>query len=611
MSARASSPNLIRLCLWVGGYALRRGGWLALVLGAMLVKVLFEVLKPWPVLFLVDYVLGDQTLPEPARQWVASLPGGGTPSALIGWAIGATVVIFLLGWAANLVHGFAGISLGQRMVYDLAADLFARLQQLSLRFHSNKSVGDNIRRVTTDCACVSTIAKDALLPVMSALVSLAVMFVIMWRLSPSLTLLALLVVPYMMGVFRLLAGRMLELSYREQEVESRIYSLVEQTLSSIPIVQAFCREDLNQRQLESAHRQTLAATLDLTRVQLRFKILMGLATAGGTAAIWWFGSRQFLAGEATVGTILLFLSYLASLYAPVETVMYTTATIQSAAGSALRVWEVMETRREVEDKPGAVPLPAARGSVTFEGVTYGYEQGRPVLTDINLQVAPGQTVALVGATGAGKSTMVSLLLRFFDPWKGRITIDDRDLRDVQLKTLRRQVALVLQEPFLFPLSLAENIAYGQPDATMAEIEAAARAANAHEFIQRLPQGYQTRVGERGATLSGGERQQLSIARALLKKAPILILDEPTSSLDVETEAALLEALAELFHDRTVFVIAHRFSTIRRADTIVVLDQGRIVEQGTHATLMAARGYYQRLYDRQYARHESGREGTAL
>ena len=593
MTSLAPPPKigLFRLCRWVSGYALRR--WLPLlaVMFTMLVRIGIDLLKPWPLAFLVDYVLRGKVMPEPVVRLVSLLPGSTTSDALISWCIAATVALFLLSWAVGLGNAYANISLGQRMVYDLAADLFSRLQQLSLRFHTSRAVGDNIRRVTTDCTCVSVIAKDALLPILSAVVSLIVMFEIMWRLSPALTLLALAVVPGMMGVFYRYAQPMLDRSYHQQEVEARIYSVIEQTFSAMPVVQAFGREPMNNRLLQQANRDSLSATLALTDVQLRFKILMGLATAAGTAGILWLGTRQALAGDASVGTLLVFLSYLASLYAPVETVMYTTATIQGAMGSAARVWEVLQARQEVADTPGAVALTTVRGAVRFENVTFGYRPDRPVLRGITLDGRPGESIALVGPTGTGKSTLVSLLPRFFDPWEGRVSLDGRDVREVQLKSLRRHIALVLQEPFLFPQTIAANIAYGQPKATLAEIEAAARAARAHEFIVRLPRGYDTVIGERGATLSGGERQRLSIARALLKNAPILILDEPTSALDAETEQLLLDALDRLLVGRTTFIIAHRLSTVRRATRIVFLQDGRVAEMGSHDELLARGGLY--------------------
>jgi ATP-binding cassette subfamily B protein/subfamily B ATP-binding cassette protein MsbA len=577
----------------------RRWRELLIVLATMLAKVGLDVLKPLPMLFLLDYVLENKRMPPALADALNHMPWTTTRDGLIVWGVAATVVIFLLAWALGLASAFANISFGQRMIYDLAADLFNHLQRLSLRFHARKGVGDNIRRVTTDCACVSTIIKDALLPVVASLVALASMFGIMWKFDPMLTVFSLAVVPLMVIVFRLYAQPMMDRSYAQNEIEGRLYSFVEENLSAIAVVQAFGREEANEAHFRHVNQTALQATLAATQVQLQFKVLMGVATALGTACILWFGAQHALAGHLSLGKIVAFLAYLGLLYGPLEALMYTTSTINSAAGSARRVVEIFDADREVDDKPGAVPLPAARGEVRIENVTFGYEPDRPVLCQVSLEAKPGEVIALVGPTGAGKSTLVSLLPRFFDPWQGRVLVDGRDVREVKLKSLRDQVALVLQEPFLFPLSIAENIAYGHPQATLAQIEAAAHTANAHEFIDDLPQGYQTVIGERGATLSGGERQRLSIARALLKNAPILILDEPTSALDAQTEALLLEALERLMKDRTTFIIAHRLSTIRRASRIVVLEEGCVVETGTHDELLALGKTYAKLHRLQF------------
>lgn len=590
----------LQLCAWVLPYTFHRWQQLLIVLITMLLRIGLDVLRPWPMALLIDHVLRRAPMPPLLARFVDWLPGPATPVNLITWSVGATVVLFLLGWTLGVITGYANISLGQRMVYDLAADLFAKLQQLSLRFHTSRPVGDNIRRVTSDCSCISIILKDALIPGISAVISLVTMFLFMWKMDPKLTLLALVVVPYLALVFRFYARPMAERGYAQQEIEGKIYDVVEQTFSAMPAVQAFGREELNERRFAETTRETLGATITNTNVQMQFNVLVGLATAGGTAGIFWFGAQHALADQLTLGHILVFLSYLGSLYAPLDTLMYSSSTIQEAAGSARRVREVLETEREVADKPGAVALASrVAGHVAVERVTFGYDPARPVLRDVSLEAQAGEMIALVGATGAGKSTLASLIPRFFDPQQGRVLVDGQDVRDVQLRGLRQNIALVLQEPFLFPLSIAENIAYGRPHATPAEIEAAARAANIHEFIQRLPAGYQTMVGERGASLSGGERQRLSIARALLKDAPILILDEPTSAVDSETENVILEALARLVEKRTTFIIAHRLSTVRRASRILVLEGGALVESGTHTDLVSRGGIYAHFCSRQF------------
>ena len=592
--------SAVRLFKWLARYAFGRWQGLLAVLATMVAKIALDLLKPWPMKVLVDHGLDAQPLTPGLATMAAMLPGAATQQGLIAWSIGATVLLFLAAWAIGVAAAYANISFGQRIVYDVASELFGHLQRLSLRFHHRQSVGDSIRRVTTDCGCVSVIVKDAVLPFIAALVSFAAMFYVMWRMEPRLTLVSIAVAPWLVLVLRRYIAPMLERSYEQQDAEGRIYEVIERSLTALPVVQAFGREPACDQEFRRATGNAVDAALQATLVGLKFKILTGLGTAFGTAAIIWFGSQSVLDGRLTVGGILVFLAYLAALYGPLETLMYAPSTTQGAAGSARRVLEIFDTDREVDDRPEARPLPRPAGHLRFERVTFGYEPGRPTLHDIDLEIQPGETVAIIGPTGAGKSTLASLVARFHDPWHGRVTIDGIDLRDCQLKSLRSQIAVVLQEPFLFPMSIAENIAYARPHSSRDDIEAAARAANAHAFIERLPQGYDTIVGERGATLSGGERQRLSVARAILKDAPILILDEPTSAIDAVTEAALLEAIERLRRGRTTIVIAHRMSTIASADWVIALEHGRIVDRGSQDELLRRGGVYARYYAMQSA-----------
>jgi ATP-binding cassette, subfamily B, bacterial len=577
---------------WVLTYARHRPVPLFAVVAMMGSSIVLGLLKPWPMVLLIDYGLRSQQMPD----WLAGATGylpGDPRVAMVTMAVLAMILLFFLEWLSGLASAYAAVTLSQQLTYDVAGDLFQKLQQLSLRFHHGRSTGDTIRRVTADCGCVSTILTEALLPVLQAVATLVMMFVVMARIHVELTLLTLVVVPYMAFIFRLYARRMLECGYQEQENEGRIYEVVERTFSAMPAVQAFGREALNEEIFRQTTNRTLAAALSVLSVQLQFKILMGLATAAGTAAVLWFGGRAAMAGDITIGTIVLFLSYLASLYAPLQLLMYSGSIIQGAGGSARRVLDILRAESEVKDAPHASVLTQPRGEISFENVSFAHEPGRPALRDVSARIHSGEVVALVGPTGAGKTTLVSLIPRFFDPTEGRVLLDGRDLRSIQLKSLRSHIALVLQEPFLFPISVAENIAYGRPHASRAEIEAVAKAARAHDFIRRLPEGYDSILSERAANLSGGERQRVSIARALLKDAPILILDEPTSALDAETEAAMAEAMKALVRGRTTFIIAHRLATVKNADRIIVLKDGSIAEIGDHADLVRSGGLYAR------------------
>jgi ABC-type multidrug transport system fused ATPase/permease subunit len=580
-------------------YAWRRRGPLALVVVGMLLDIGFTVLRPWPLKVLVDNVLHGKPLHGFMLSFFRALPGPATRDALLSWTIAATVLIFLLTWAAGVLASWAAIRFGFQMSYDVAGDLFAHMQRLSLRFHTEHGIGSSIRRITGDSGAVATIIQDGGLPAISAVATVGAMLAVMLKLDFGLTLLSLAVIPPMALIVRRYSGPMTDRSYDQQQAEGEMYETVEQTLTGIAVVQAYGGEAAADARLARNVDRIMQTTIRMTWAQSRFSLLLGAVTAVGTAAVFWVGADQALAGAISLGTILVFISYLGSLYSPVHDVSHSSGTISESLGSALRVVEVLDARADVEDRRGAVELAGVRGEVVVDEVSFGYAPGRPVLQGVSFSASPGEVVAIVGPTGAGKTTLVGLLPRFFDPDQGRVLLDGHDLRDLRLRQVRGSVSLVLQESFLFPFSIAENIAYGRPGASREEIVQAARAANAHEFVSKLPEGYDTVVGERGATLSGGERQRVAIARALLKDAPVLILDEPTSALDAETEASLLQALDRLMAGRTTVIIAHRLSTIRRADQILVLRDGQIVERGRHQDLIDLDGHYAHMHDIQH------------
>jgi ABC-type multidrug transport system fused ATPase/permease subunit len=590
----------------------RRAGW-ALIVLVTLLGIAFGLLQPWPMKVLVDHVLGHEPMPPAVATVVQFLPGAGSPGGLLAWVVFSSLLVFAIDNILDVIQTIAWIRVGERMIYDLSRDMFARIQRRSMIFHTRNQVGDSMSRITEDNWCVYTVVDTLLFTPVFTLITLVGMLGLMWRMDPSLTLVSLAVAPFMAGASMAFGKPVRKAAQANREIASQLQSHIQQTLSGIPVVQAFTREEREHRRFQEFTSQALRAQRWSTLVGSFSGLTAGLITTVGAGVVLWIGGRNVLHGGLTVGSLLVFLSYLGSLQAQLGALAGIYTTLQGTGASIDRVMEVMEAEPEVKDGPGARPLSMPNGHVRLENVTFGYEPDRTVLEHVSLEARPGEMLALVGKTGAGKSTLVSLIPRFFDPWEGRVTLDGVDVRDLQLKSLREQVAIVLQEPFLLPFTIAENIAYGRPGAPREEIEAAARAANAHAFIERLPQGYDTVIGERGTTLSGGERQRIAIARALLKDAPILILDEPTSALDAETEALLFGALDRLMKGRTTFIIAHRLSTVHRANRIVVIEDGKVVETGTHTDLLATDGAYRRLhsyYDVAYKRENVEEEVAA-
>jgi ATP-binding cassette subfamily B protein/subfamily B ATP-binding cassette protein MsbA len=545
-----------------------------------------NLLKPWPLKFIVDQIL------TPASQFRQSHPNWRNYILLLCLA---PVGLQLLWGLLNLATNYLFVKTGLEALLKLRTDLYAHLQRLSLKFHDARRSADSSFRVAYDSQSIQTIYNKGFTNIFGSVVTLAGTFVIMLQLDWQLTLLSLGVVPLIIGAIYFFAHRIRQQSTTVQEQDSALLTQTQEGLGAIRMVHAFGREDFEVTQFHERAQQSLRANLRLTLTNVNSALVISTVTVMGTAAMYYVGTLHVLAGTLTLGSLLVFSAYLLMLYQPLEALTYTAWAMEGATAGARRCFEVLDREDDVRDSPKAVAISGTRAAIEFDQVGFGYNQQRPVLSGIDLQISPNQIVALVGGTGAGKSTFLSLVPRFYDPISGVVRLDGRDLREITKKSLRAQIAIVLQDTLLFSTTVRENIAYGRPGATEAEIRDAARRAQADEFISRLPQGYESPVGERGGHLSVGQRQRIGIARAFLKNAPILLLDEPTSALDPTTEAAIMETIKELMHGRTTLIVTHRLATIHNVDQIIVLEHGRIVERGRGADLVAQEGSYAKLY----------------
>ncbi len=565
---------------------------------AMVLDAALTVLRPWPLKVVIDLVLSHRHSRVPLLSgWLEAARA--TPMSIVYGACAATLVIALSTGVLTYAYTRTLGEIGQRFVFVLRRNLFAHMQRLSLRFHDRQRTGDLITRLTSDIQALRDVVSNGSILLVSNGCLLAGMVAMMVWLNWQFALAALSVAPLLFWTVFRYTSRIKAAARDARASDGLLASVAQETLASIRIVQGLAQEDQQVERFQVQNAGSLRAYLEGIRYQARVAPQVDFLAALGLAIVMWYGATQVLAGVLTTGDIVVFFAYVTNLYSPMKALSRLSSSFARAGVAAERIAEVMRVRSEVVEARGARAAPRFAGRIEFGEVSFEYTGGQPVLSHIDLLVEPGTTVAIVGATGAGKSTLVSLIPRLYDPAAGAVCIDGEDIRRYTVQSLRDQISLVLQDSLLFSGTIRENIAFGRPDASDEEICHAARTANAEEFILPLPDGYDTVVAERGSTLSGGQKQRIAIARAILRDAPILILDEPTSGLDAASERTVLDALQVAAAGRTTLTIAHRLKTVRFADRIIVLERGRIVEAGTHAELLRRRGRYASLCELQF------------